>query len=319
VPIPIQALILAAFEPDASPIPGELRHFIDRAALNETIPFPAGYRPLRLNRERGILGCVTGVGAPRAAASVMALGLDPRFDLAQASILITGVAGIDPNRGSLASVVLPQFVVDGDLCHEIDAREIPPDWPDGFVPIGKSTPYEQPVAQRFNDDDCILFALNSARVAQAFQALEALELQDTPAIARRRALFSPAETAHRPPAILRGDELASSTFWHGRLLGERASRWVQYQSSNRATYAITTMEDAGILHSLQLLANADKVDWNRVLIVRAAANFDRPRNGLAAAQSLAETRVATDSAYLPALENAWRAGHRIIQTLSSPR
>jgi purine nucleoside permease len=314
--IPIQTLILAAFEPDAGPIPGELRLFIDREALTETLPNPAVYRPLRLNRDRAILACTTGVGAARAAASVMALGLDPRFDLSQALILITGVAGIDPNRASLASVVLPQFVVDGDLAHEIDAREIPPDWPDGFVPIGKSTPYEQPVAQRFNGDDGILFALNPTFVAQASAALAGLELLDTPAIARRRALFSPAETAHRPPSILLGDELASSTFWHGQLMSERARRWVSYQSFGHADYAITAMEDAGILTSLAFLAAAGRVDWSRIVIARAASNFDRPRDGLTAAESLAETRVATDSAYLPALENAWRAGHRLIETLT---
>jgi purine nucleoside permease len=315
--IPIQTLILAAFEPDTGPIPGELRHFIEREALTETLPNPVGYRPLRLNRERAILACVAGVGAPRAAASVMALGLDPRFDLSQALILITGVAGIDPNRASLASVVLPRFVVDGDLAHEIDAREIPPEWPDGFVPIGKSTPYEQPLAQRFNGDDGILFALNPTRVSQALEALAGLELLDTPAIARRRALFSPVETAHQPPSILLGDELASSTFWHGQLMSERARRWVAYQSSGRADYAITAMEDAGILTSLAFLAATGKVDWNRVVIARAASNFDRPRDGLTASQSLAETRVATDSAYLPALENTWRAGHRLIETLAS--
>ena len=80
------------------------------------------------------------MGTARAAASVMALGLNPRFDLTRAFFLITGVAGIAPSQGALASVVLPEYVVEGTLTHELDAREIPPGWPDGFVPIGKSIP-----------------------------------------------------------------------------------------------------------------------------------------------------------------------------------
>ncbi len=317
---PLSFVILGAFEPDSGPIPGELRYFIDREALTETLPFPAGYRPLRYNPQTGVLACMTGVGAARAAASVMALGFDPRFDLSRGHILITGVAGISPERGSLASVVVPEYVIDGDLCHQIDAREIPPNdpaWPDGTVPIGKSVPYESPLTPRFNGDDGIVFRLNAQLVETAVKVSRDLELPDTAAITRRRKLFGSGETAHQPPAVLRGDELSSSTFWHGKLLSERATRWVDYQSQGRASYAITAMEDAGILQSLKNLAAAGLVDWNRILIARAASNFDQQRPGLTAAESLAETRVATDSAYLPALENAWRVGHRIIEALAT--
>jgi purine nucleoside permease len=313
--IPINFLLLAAFEPDSSLVPGELRYFIEREHLTQTLPLPAAYRSLRFNPERGILACITGVGAARAAASVMALGLDPRFDLTNAYILITGVAGIDPFRGSLASVVLPEFVIDGNIAHEIDAREIPPDWPDGFVPIGKSTPYEQPLAPRFNGDDGILYRLNAELTTHALNITSDLELLDTPAIARRRQCFSPPETAHEPPTILAGDEISSSTFWHGSLLSARARAWVDYQSKGAASYVITVMEDSGILQSLQFLARANRVDWKKILIVRAAANYDQQRDNLTASESLAETRVATDSAYLPALENAWRVGHCLIESL----
>jgi purine nucleoside permease len=312
--IAIKHLILAAFEPDAGPVPGELRCFIEREELAERLALPAGYRPVWLNPQQAILACATGVGAARAAASVMALGLDSRFDLSGAHVLITGVAGIDPAKGSLASVALPEFVVDGDLTHEIDAREIPAEWPDGFVPIGKSVPYEQPLASRFNGDDGILFQLNARSVTRAFQVASDVELLETPAIALRRLLFSPSATAQQPPCVLCGDELASSTFWHGQCLSRRAHRWVAYQSGERAHYTITAMEDAGILQSLKFLAAAGRVDFARVVIARAASNFDQQRDGITAAESLAETKVATDSAYVPALENAWRVGHALIES-----
>ena len=320
-PIVIRAVIVAAFEPESGPIPGELRHFIDRQNLTERLPLPAAYRPLYFNPETGILGpvlgVVTGVGAARAAASITALGLDPRFDLTHALWLITGVAGIDPARGSLASVALPEYVVDGALTHELDAREIPPNdpaWPDGFVPIGKSLPCEQPLAHRFNGDDGIVFRLNPTLVAHAFSLLRDTPLLDTESMAARRQQFTPA-AARQPPAILRGDELASTTFWHGALLSRRAARWVDYQTAGRATYAITAMEDAGILQSLTFLAAAGRVDLARVLILRAASNYDQQRPGVTAAESLIESRVAANSAYLPALENVHRAATRLLQEL----
>ncbi len=305
----IKAVVLAAFEPDSGPVPGELSHFIERERLGERLELPAAYRPLWFNPRSSMLACATGVGAPRAAASVMALGLDHRFDLTRAAILLTGVAGADPSRASLASVVLPEYVVDGDLNHEIDAREIPAGWPDGFVPIGKSVPYEEPLAHRFNGDDGIVFQLDRAMLTRALAAAHAVELADSEAITRRRALFDGEESA---PTILRGDELASSTFFHGRLMSQRAARSVAYQTRGRGHYAITAMEDAGMLSALRGLAAAGRVDWARIVIARGVSNYDRPRTGLTAAESLAETRVATDSAYRPALENAWRIGSRLL-------
>ncbi len=67
----------------------------------------------------------------------------------------------------------------------------------------------------------------------------------------RRLQFEPAATAHQPPSVLRGDELAQTTFWHGKLLRERARRWVDYQTRGAATYALTAMEDAGIVTALE--------------------------------------------------------------------
>ncbi len=313
MPITVKAAILAAYEPDAGPVPGELRHFIDREGLNERLALEAGYRSLWFNRERGVLACSTGVGAARAAASVMALGLDERFDLTSALIVITGVAGADPASASLASVVLPRFVVDGDLTHEIDAREIPPEWADGFVPIGKSQPYEEPLGHRFNGNDGIVYELDERLAAEAMVIASLVELADTDAISRRRLVF---EAGHSAPQVCRGDELASTTFWHGRLMSERAARWVNYQTAGHGRYAITAMEDAGMLASLRGLAAADRVQWARVVIARGVSNYDRPRVGITAAQSLAETRVATDSAYRPALENAWRVGSGLLSQLS---
>lgn len=310
----IKAVILAAFEPDEGPAPGEFRLWREREHLTRELPFPQGYRPLWLS-ESGVLGIVTGVGAARAAASVMALGLDPRFDLTRAHFLISGVAGIDPSRGSLASVVLPEYIVDGNLTHELDAREIPADWPDGFVPIGKSRPYEQPREARFNREDGIVFRLHAPLVRWAWELTRELPLQDTQPMAERRAHFQPAQTAQRAPHVLCGDELSSTTFWHGRLLSHRARRWVDYQTRGKADYALTAMEDTGILQALHFVSNAGRVDLTRVLVVRAASNYDQQRTGITAPESLAETRVATYSAYLPALENAHRVGHTILAAL----
>jgi len=76
-PLPIRVVVVGK---DTGDTPGEFQDWVERLPLDETLDFPQGYRGLRLNREKGVLGLVTGVGTARAAASIMALGMDPRFN-----------------------------------------------------------------------------------------------------------------------------------------------------------------------------------------------------------------------------------------------
>ena len=274
-PIEIKVVVINMFEvgADTGDTPGEYQYWVEREHLDTVLPFPAGYHDLHLNPKTGVLGVLTGVGTARTAATIMALGLDPRFDLIHAYFLVAGIGGIDPQMGSLASAVWSDYVVDGDLAHEIDAREIPKDWKTGYVPLGKSTPYEQPRTARFGDDGNV-YHLNTALVDWAFNLTKDTELPDTPQMKERRAMY--AETAaHRPPFVLRADNLSASTFWHGKLLNQWARDWVKYQTDGHGTYAVCGMEDTGTMQSLTWLAKANKLDLNRVLVLRTASNFDQ--------------------------------------------
>ncbi len=91
---------------------------------------------------------MTGIGTARSASSVMALGLDPRFDLSKSYWLVAGIAGANPDTAPLGSAVWAEWIVDGDLAHEIDAREIPPDWTTGYVPLFASHPYRAAPTRR---------------------------------------------------------------------------------------------------------------------------------------------------------------------------
>jgi purine nucleoside permease len=83
-PIQIKVVVVTMFErgEDTGDAPGEFQLWVEREHLDQIVPLPAGYRHVRLNKD-GVLGMVTGVGTAKAAASVMALGLDPRFDFSK--------------------------------------------------------------------------------------------------------------------------------------------------------------------------------------------------------------------------------------------
>jgi purine nucleoside permease len=317
-PIEIKVVVINMFEQgaDTGDAPGEYQYWVEREHLDTVLPFLQGYHDLRINPHTGVLGLLTGVGTARAAASVMALGLDPRFDLTHAYFLVAGIGGIDPAAGSLASAVWSDWIVDGDLGYEIDAREIPHDtpeqralWTTGYIPLRKNVPYEQPLG-----DDRLVYQLNPALVDWAFNLTKDVALPDTPQMKELRMKFE-GDTAHRPPFVLKGDNLSASTFWHGKLMNQWARDWVKYMTGGQGTYAICGMEDTGTLQSLTFLAKAHKVDLNRVLVLRTASNYDVPRIGLSAAESIAETKLGHYSAFLPSLDTAYRVGHVVVDSL----
>jgi purine nucleoside permease len=311
-PIPIKVVVVAMFElgADAGDRPGEFQFWVERKKLDRVVPFPQGYRDLRLNDD-GVLGVVTGVGTARAAATIMALGLDPRFDLSKAYWVIAGIAGIDTEEASLGSAAWAEWIVDGDLAHEIDAREIPADWKTGIVPLRKSVPYEQP---KEKGDTAEVFRLDPALVEWAYQLTKDVPLVETDQMKQERALY-PGEVARRPPFVLKGDTLSAGTFWIGARLTEWANDWVAYHTGGQGRYVTSAMEDTGTLQSLTWLARTGKVDVRRVLVLRAGSDHDLPPPGRTAAEQLARTKIGQYAAFLPALESAYRVGSVVVDRL----
>jgi len=310
-PVPVKVVVIALFEPgaDTGDNPGEYQYWVEREHLNHIYPFPQGFHDLRMN-DQGVMGVLAGVGTARAAASMMALGLDPRFDFRKTYWLIAGIAGADPEDASLGSAAWAEWVVDGDLAYEIDGREIPPEWTTGYVPLNKTVPYEQPRA----GENASVFHLNPQLREWAYQQTKAVKLDDSPQLAAARAGFA-GPNARRPPFVLKGDTLSASTFWHGKLLDQWAKSWVRYQTDGQGNFVTSAMEDTGILQSLTFLHHAGRVDLDRAMVLRTVSNFDQPPIGLSAAESLKANAAHRYSAYMPALEAAYRVGNVVVSEI----
>jgi purine nucleoside permease len=310
-PIRVKVVVVAMFElgADTGDAPGEYQFWVEREHLDQVLPFPAGNHDLRMN-PNGVLAVLTGEGTAKAAATIMALGLDPRFDLSKAYWLIAGIAGTDPAKSSLGSAVWTDYVVDGDLGYEIDAREIPGDWTTGYIPLGRKSPFEPPAESKQGQ----LYQLNPALMEWAYSLTKDIPLTDTDAIRSRRVQFEQ-EAAKKPPSVMKGSELSASTYWHGKKLDEWANAWVAYYTDGKGSYFTSAMEDSGTLQSLTFLAKAGKIDYSRVMVLRTVSNFDQQRPGVSAADSLAEQRVSKYGGYLASLESAYAVGHVVVDQL----
>jgi purine nucleoside permease len=308
-----KVVVVAMFEigKDSGDKPGEFQFWVERERLTRLIPLPAAFHGVRTNADASVIGIVTGRGNTSSASSIMALGLDPRFDLRKSYWVIAGIAGIDPKKGSIGSAVWTDAVVDGDLSHEIDAREMPPGWSTGFVPLDRTQPYEQPVPS----GDEMVYRLNPALLRWAYALTRNTKLVDNARARARRMLYTGYPRAQAPPSVLVGADVSSSRFWAGALSDRWANDWTRYYTHGRSTYVTTAMEDAGTLHSLTALARAGRVDINRVLLLRAASDYDMQRPGEPAEHSLNSEKYGAYSAYLPALEGAYRVGSRVVHAL----
>ncbi len=312
-PWPIRAVIVTTFEigADTGDIPGEFQYWVEREHLNEVVDFPGGVHPLRTNADHTILGMVSGTTLVNATASMMALGLDPRFDLSHAYILINGIAGVDPHDASIGSAAWANYVV-GDVAREIDPREAPADWPYGIFPNGAKGPRPAalPDAPWLRSN---LYTLNPRLAAWAYQQTRNLKLGDDPVVADFRAGFAGFPNAQRPPFVLMGDTFASDYYWHGVIMTQYANDWVSLYTAGKGNFVMTEMEDSGFMQALERLGKMHRVDDERVMVLRTGSNYSMPRPGHTAVESVTAPYIGSRLA----LESAWLCGSTVLHEILS--
>ena len=84
-PIQVKVVVVTMFEvgADTGDAPGELQYWVERDHLDRIYQMPAAYHAVRMN-DRGEMAVLTGQGTAHAASTIIAVGLDPRFDFSHA-------------------------------------------------------------------------------------------------------------------------------------------------------------------------------------------------------------------------------------------
>ena len=239
---PVKIVVVTMFEigNDTGDRAGEFQLWKERRDLTEVLPFH-GWRDLHYDPNDGLLVMVTGIGTARSAAAVMALGMDDRFDLSKAYWLIVGIAGIDPEDAPVGSAVWSEYLVDGDLGHHIDSREIPEDWPFGYFPRYTMGPFDPNKPEPTGE----LYQLNPGLTDWAYELTKDIEIPDDPSVRKERVLYTEHPKAQGKPIVLKGDHIAALTFWHGKLLNDWANRLVSYWTDGKGNMVTSAMEDTG--------------------------------------------------------------------------
>lgn len=310
-PIEVRIVLVTMFErgADAGDEPGEFQLWNERRNLDQVFPFQ-GEHDLHYNADSGILAIVTGAGTAKAAASVMALGMDPRFDLSKSYWLVAGIAGFDPADASIGSAAWAEYLVDGDLAHEIDSREIPDEWEWGYIARHTKVPFDPNRPEPRGE----VFRINGSLTEWAYQLTKDTPLPDDESVAGERARYIDHPNGRKPPFVLKGDNLAALTFWHGEILNAWANAWVDYWSDGDGEFVSSAMEDTGTYQSLTYLDSIGRVDKNRLMVLRTASNFTMPPPGVSAAESLLRENEGYTGIDL-AVETAYIVGSVVIDEI----
>jgi len=280
--------------------------------------------PLRYN-DAGVYGSVAGntrdpeLTTVSSSELIMAICLDPRFDLTHTYWLINGISGIDPAFGSIGSTVWAEHIVDGDAMREIDEREVPAAWPYGLFAIGTTQPNTLPTAKADAGGwggatltYTLDYALNPRLTHWAYQLSQhTAHLSDDPALKTWREKYTGFPAAQQPPQVLVGATLASARYWHGPRRTQWARDWVKLWTQGQDRFATTAMEQAAYVGTLRRLSAQGLVDFKRVLMLRGASNYCMPPPGAPVTSTIGDESLGTVAAF----EADYRAGSVVVHEL----
>ncbi|MEX3998971.1 purine nucleoside permease [Paraburkholderia sp. EG285A] len=302
---PVKVMIVTMFAPEA-------KTWLDRLGPWESVTI-AGLSPdypnVQCNAD-DVCVMTTGMGHANAAASTMALAFAPQFDLRKTYFLIAGIAGVNPGHGTIGSTAWSDWLVDFGLQWEIDGDGRPRGWRTGYLGINTKNPGDKPALDYRTE----VFRLNPRLTSAAWAISRDVTLADSAPAQAARAKYAYAP-ANRPPTVIRCDSVADDTWWSGKALGARASEFTRQLTGGQGVYCMTQQEDNATFEALSRAARAQRVDLDRVAVLRAGSDFDRPYAGESNAANL--LNYASQGGFAPALENLYRAGRPLVQTIVS--
>lgn len=301
-PIAPKVLVITMFGEETKP-------WLEKLALDQKIAVPG------LSADAPTVACnadvcvmTTTMGFANAAASTAAVALSDKFDLSKTYFIIAGIAGIDPAKGTLGAAAWADYVVDGGLFHRIGRSEVPADWKSTIIELGATAPGEKQGWGAGTE----VYEMNRPLLDAAIAASKDIELADSEEAAAYRAHYGQT-AAKAKPAVTRCTTLSTDTYWHGAEIATEMAEHAKTLTEGKADYCTSQMEDNATLTALKRAADAGRLDFSRIAVLRTASNFDRPYEGQSAVDSL----KAKSGGFGPATQNGYRVGNALAQDIVS--
>ena len=257
--LPVKVLLLPKFEIGemAGDFPGEAQYYYEQYLVgSEEYDVPNSAGALKMYYRDGVALCVLGMGKISAALGTMAILSDPRFDYSGAYIISTGCAGSAAGTTVMGDVFLVSSLVDYDLGHHADGREI-------ADPEGTAWFHD-------TDLDSVAAVFLDRDLTDRVWAL----VKDTPVATTERTrdymrhAFDGADWAVRDPKVLRGTAVTGDNYWKG-VHGHENALLMAETYACPDPYAVTEMEDIAVARAAERMGMLD-----RLIIIRGSVNMD---------------------------------------------
>ncbi len=265
-PLKVKVLIVNMFQLEAAP-------WIEALKTDRQVAVPGlseNYPSVRCNAD-AVCQMTTGMGHASAAASMMAVLYSGKFDFREAYVIIAGIAGIDPARGTIGTAAWARYAVDVGIAHEIDARELPDGWKEGYFGVMTASPEAVPKLDYRSE----VFKLDESLLQRAYMLSKSARLEDSDDVRAYRKHY-PSAPANLSPQVTICDTATSDTWWVGERLSDHARHWMKLLTQGDGDYCTTQQEDNATLTALSRAAHSGLVDMTRVALLRSGSDFDRP-------------------------------------------
>lgn len=243
---------------------------------NFTIPGLSPIHPMvHCTDDYSICQFTTGEGEINAANSMMAVLLNPQFDLSKTYWLLTGIGGGEPTQVTTGSVTFAKFAIQVGLQYQIDSQEVSkyhPDWQVGYFGYGADGPLGYPDSVYGTE----VFELNerlrdrAVEVAKQYESDFAIGTEQN--IKLRHLYQSP---GNQPPSVKGCDVLTSDGYWIGNILGDYFIDFSKMITNGTATYCSAAQEENATLESMIRLAKYNLISFDRIIVMRGISNFVR--------------------------------------------
>ena len=137
-------------------------------------------------------------------------------------------------------------------------------------------------------------------------------LNDTETMATYRANFSGISTyeaGSQPPFVAACDTTTSDVWFSGAILSGYATNLTNLLTNGTGVYCMTAEEDNATFEAMVRATKAGLMDFSRVILLRAASDYDRQYPGQTAADNLL---FSNQGAFLPSLANIYLAGSKVV-------
>ena len=258
-PAKVRVLIIPKFEIGeiSGDFPGETQLFYEAYCEGTgeiRIPHTTPTAHFYFNEENGVGLLETGSGKTAAGLSLMSLLSWDAYDFSETVIVSVGCGGASTGSFTFGDVILVTAACDYELGHRTDRSEL-----------------ENPESEItwFPDDsfrDYSVKLLNSELCEKVYPMIRDCPLRTTETTRSVLAQNFPDEAwASRDPLVLKGTAITGDSYWKGRQDHGNACFIAEYYECPDP-YAVTEMEETGILNAAECFGLQDRVISLRVIV-----------------------------------------------------